>query len=91
MAVDEDALPPFAPKERQAARICSMMSAMSSSGKVIASDRNCDAASIRACRHLGKHRRLERAPPAAMNEHRERRFVVVFGRNRSMARRSEGP
>ncbi len=65
---------------RQAFRIWSMMSAIETvRAKIVAGDCNRDAARIRAGRQLGKHRRLERAPPAAVNEHGERRLVVVLG------------
>src|SRR5262249_59259234 len=61
--------------------------------KIVTCNGDGGAARMRTRRQLRKHRRFERAPPATVNEHGERRFAVVLGRkkiNRPAHRRAVG-
>src|ERR1700733_16244506 len=44
--------------------------------EIVAGHRHGNAARIQSARHLAEERRIERAPPAAMNEQRERRIFA---------------
>ena len=78
-------------RNRQACRICSMISAMVTSGaEIVADHRDRHAVRIEPARHVAEQRRVERAPVAAMDEQRERRRDVRARREQidELARRS---
>jgi uncharacterized membrane protein YfcA len=78
MAVDENALPPLAP-EHQACRahLLDDVGDRHAGAQIITGNCYRNAEGIRAGRRLREHRRLERAPVAAMNKHRQRGLIVV--------------
>ena len=83
MAVDKNALAALAPQHQAGrAHLLNNVGDRAVGAEIVAGDRDRDAARIRTRCHLRKHRRLERSPPAAMNEHRERRLVIVLSRKK---------
>ena len=47
--------------------------------QIVANHGDRDALPVRPARHVAEHRRVERAPPATMDENRKRRIVVLPG------------
>lgn len=91
MAVHEDALAPLTPQEQTgAAHLLDDGGDRDLRTEIVTGNRDADAARIRPGRRLAEHRRIERAPPAAVNEQSQRRhLVVVFCRKQvdGLARR----
>ena len=77
MAVDADALLVIAPEvKHRGAHLLDDGGDRDRRAKIVADDRDRHAVRIRPLRHLAESFRIERAPPAAVNEHRQRRIVV---------------
>ena len=81
MPIDANALAPLAPQHQAGGpQLRDDIGDRDMRAEIISGDGHRDAARIRAGRQLGKHRRIERTPPAAVDKHGERCLVVVLGR-----------
>ncbi len=79
MAVDQHAPAEPLPQERAgAAHLLDDVGDADDRAQIVAGDRDGDAVGVQAARHLAEHRRIERAPPAAVDEQRERRVLARF-------------
>jgi hypothetical protein len=85
--------PPAEPLPEEAAHAAHLLDDVCDAdvrAQIVADDRDRNALSVRAARHLTEHRGFERTPPAAVNENGERCLVIVSGQKKidRLARRT---
>src|ERR1700682_1445167 len=81
MSIDHDALAKTAPEIKTGlADLRNNVADAHLRAQVIAGDRDGDAMRVEPARHVAEHRRVERAPIAAVYKHRKRRGPAAFGK-----------